>query len=155
MTLAEDISRENRVYVATCVPYDDEMKDRVRKHQDERDDTWKTVESALHLPGTVRKEGSSADVILIDCLTLWVTNMLMNDFEDESIEKEVFSLIDEIKKTPCPVILVSNEVGAGIVPENSLARKFRDIAGFVNQKVAKSADKVVWMVAGIPVEIKK
>ena len=154
MRLSETIASEERVYVATCVPYDDEMKDRVVKHQEERDGTWRTVEAPMDLPGTIRKESCRSNVMLIDCLTLWVTNMLMNDYEDSKIEREVTALISEIKKAECPVILVSNEVGAGIVPENKLARKFRDIAGFTNQKIAASADSVVWMVAGIPVDIK-
>lgn len=154
MALAESVSSEKRVYVATCVPHDNEMKDRVVRHQKDRDDTWRTVETPLALWDTVRNESGSSRVILIDCLTLWVTNMLMEDYKEDRIIHSVALLTDEIEAAACPVIMVSNEVGAGIVPENKLARKFRDIAGFVNQRIAKSAGKVVWMVAGIPVEIK-
>jgi len=154
MMLAEKMAERNRVYVATCVPLDDEMKDRVQKHQDVRDATWKTVETPLDLPQAIEKLHGQADVILVDCLTLWVTKMLMADMTQSDIFKMTEELIAAITTVRCPVILVSNEVGTGIVPENKLARLFRDMAGFVNQKMAKASDQVVWMVAGIPVTIK-
>lgn len=154
MMLAEKMAEGNRVYMATCVPLDDEMIDRVRKHQDVRDATWRTVEEPIDLPKVMREMDGRADVVLIDCLTLWVTNMLMKNMTETDILKMTEALTASLDEITCPVIFVSNEVGTGIVPENKLARLFRDMAGFVNQKMAKACDQVVWMVAGIPVIIK-
>lgn len=154
LELAESVSDSNRLYIATCVPYDAEMKDRVDRHQSERDETWTTVETPLQLSESVIKESKTSDVILVDCLTLWVTNLLLDGKSEEEIFEEVKKLSEAIEKSHCPVILVSNEVGAGIVPENKLARQFRDIAGFVNQKMAKSVPAVFFTAAGIPLKIK-
>ena len=145
---------ENRIYLATCVPLDCEMEDRVKKHQNDRDHTWKTLEIPLEISKAIDDHGKSSGVILLDCLTLWVTNMLMADMDNEAILKKTDDLTQALSRSYCPVILVSNEVGAGIVPENKLARQFRDIAGIVNQKVAKAVDRVVMTVAGIPVTLK-
>lgn len=153
--IAEETASGNRVYVATCVPYDDEMKNRVDKHQDDRDETWRTVEEPIDIAAAVKSSGVTADVILVDCLTLWVTNLLMADKGEEEIVRLADEFAGVVKQSECPVVIVSNEVGAGIVPDNNLARRFRDIAGWVNQKIADSSDRVVWTVAGIPVDIKK
>ncbi len=152
--LAETIAEKDRVYIATCVPYDDEMRKRVSHHQDDRDSTWVTVEESVNIAESIVDTSRQASVILVDCLTLWVTNMLMADIAEDVIFKEVERLNAALEKTECPVILVSNEVGMGIVPENKLARQFRDIAGFVNQKVAASVQTVYFTAAGIPVKIK-
>jgi adenosylcobinamide kinase/adenosylcobinamide-phosphate guanylyltransferase len=90
----------------------------------------------------------------VDCLTLWINNLLMASCDSQKIVQEIEGLVQAIEAASCPVVLVSNEVGAGIVPENQLARQFRDLVGTVNQAVAAQADKVVWIVAGIPVNIK-
>jgi adenosylcobinamide kinase/adenosylcobinamide-phosphate guanylyltransferase len=92
--------------------------------------------------------------MLIDCLTLWVSNLLIKTADEKKWEEIVSLLIDALKTAACPLVVVSNEVGTGIVPENELARQYRDIIGHVNQAVAKTAGKVVWMVAGIPVVVK-
>jgi adenosylcobinamide kinase/adenosylcobinamide-phosphate guanylyltransferase len=152
--LSEKAAAANRVYVATCEPLDDEMKARVKKHQSERDHTWKTVEIPVDLARGIETVSSCAEVILIDCLTLWVTNMLMREMEEREIMNRTDSLLKVVSKLHAPVIFVSNEVGAGIVPDNELARRFRDMAGFVNQKIAAAADEVILMVAGIPVHVK-
>lgn len=154
LELAESVSNSKRLYIATCVPYDNEMKDRVDRHQSERDETWTTVETPLQLSESIIKESNLYDVILVDCLTLWVTNLLLDGKSEEEIFEEVKKLSVAIEKSHCPVILVSNEVGAGIVPENKLARQFRDIAGFVNQKMAKCVPDVFFTAAGIPLKIK-
>ncbi len=155
LDLAEVASEKNRLYIATCVPYDDEMQDRVHRHQKERDATWKTIETPVEIAGTIMEHSPDSGVILIDCLTLWVTNLLMAEKSEDDIMEEVKRLQSALEKAECPVILVSNEVGAGIVPQNCLARRFRDIAGFVNQKIAKSADCVIFTIAGIPLNIKE
>ena len=130
------------------------MKQRVARHQKERGQKWKTVEEPLHLPEAILDNSPRADVILIDCLTLWVSNLLMDTTDEQKIKAAITRLMDVFEKISCPLVIVSNEVGAGIVPENKLARQYRDLIGLVNQAVAKAAGKVIWMVAGIPVTIK-
>jgi len=154
LELAEKISGSKRIFIATCMPLDDEMKERIDHHKKERDKSWKTVEAPVQLPKAISEKSREGDVILIDCLTLWINNLLMEIENPDVIDQRIHKLIIAIKEAKCPIILVSNEVGAGIVPENKLARLFRDYAGFVNQKVAECADRVIWMVAGIPVVIK-
>jgi adenosylcobinamide kinase/adenosylcobinamide-phosphate guanylyltransferase len=151
---AEKMPAERKIFIATCVPQDYEMKQRVARHQKERSQNWVTVEEPLHLPQAILENSPKADVMLVDCLTLWVSNLLMQSGDEKKIADTIPQLIDALEKATCPIVLVSNEVGTGIVPENRLARQFRDITGWVNQAVAKSANKVVWMVAGIPVTVK-
>ena len=154
LKIAEDIPGGRKIYIATCVPQDDEMRQRVAKHQRERRENWTTVEEPLLLPEAILEHSSKADVVLVDCLTLWLSNLLMETNDDAQLEEKISRLIDALKKTTCPIILVSNEVGTGIVPENKLARHYRDVTGQANQAVAHCASKVVWMVAGIPVTVK-
>jgi adenosylcobinamide kinase/adenosylcobinamide-phosphate guanylyltransferase len=151
---AAQISGENRYFIATCVPRDNEMKHRVDIHQKERGAQWQTVEAPLLLPEAILHCSRKADVVVVDCLTLWISNLLLEETENTDAFKHPGRLTDILSKAECPIILVSNEVGTGIVPENQLARQFRDMAGFANQKIAASVDEVVWMVAGIPVPIK-
>jgi adenosylcobinamide kinase/adenosylcobinamide-phosphate guanylyltransferase len=153
LNLADKLAGQ-KIFIATCVPHDKEMKQRVLHHQKQRNPNWKTLEVPLLLSESIRENSRQGHVILVDCLTLWINNLLMENSDPESIDMHVQKLIQSLEKTECPVILVSNEVGTGIVPENKLARLFRDIAGFANQKIAACVDSVVWMVAGIPVEIK-
>ncbi|MBW2645765.1 MAG: bifunctional adenosylcobinamide kinase/adenosylcobinamide-phosphate guanylyltransferase [Deltaproteobacteria bacterium] len=145
---------KRKVFVATCEVLDEEMKKRVEKHQEDRGPDWKTIEVPLALPDAIARCGAEADVILVDCLTLWISNMILKEKTEEYVMSRTDELLASIQKIDSTVILVSNEVGAGIVPENPLARMFRDVAGMVNQKVAACADKVVWMVAGIPAKVK-
>ena len=151
---AEKIVATRRIYIATCVPQDDEMKQRVAQHQKERSGTWVTVEEPLDLPRAILENSRRADVILIDCLTLWTSNLLMETRDEAMIKNEIKQLVRALEQADCPVVVVSNEVGSGIVPENRLARQFRDIVGWVNQSIAACAHRVVWMVAGIPVTVK-
>lgn len=154
LALAEQIPG-TRLFVATCEPGDDvEMLARVAQHRRERDSCWQTVESPVDLPATIADHGRTADVILIDCLTVWIGNLLFHGHGQSGVESRCQELLRAIVQNPAAVILVANEVGAGIVPENPMARQFRDLAGFVSQQVARAADRVVWMVAGIPVTIK-
>ncbi len=151
---AEKMPGSRKIYIATCVPQDDEMKQRVAKHQKERDRSWATVEEPVHLPVAISERSQEADVILVDCLTLWVSNLLMETDDEEKLEQTISQLIDTLEKATCPIVLVSNEVGTGIVPENKLARQYRDIIGLANQAVAETAGRVIWMVAGIPLTVK-
>ena len=154
LELAEGFGSTRQIFIATCVPQDEEMKRRVRRHQAERDQRWHTVETPLRLPQAVVELGRSGSVLLIDCLTLWISNLLMETAQIDQIEMHINQLVEALDQTACPVVLVSNEVGTGIVPENRLARLFRDATGMVNQRVAQCADQVMWIMAGIPVPIK-
>jgi adenosylcobinamide kinase/adenosylcobinamide-phosphate guanylyltransferase len=153
--LAEEAA-PRRIYVATCVPRDPEMHDRVRRHRKARDDSWQTLESPLDLTGVIREQARPGVSLLVDCLTLWVTNLLLEAGEPDAgrVETAARDLVAGLGAAKGPVFLVSNEVGQGIVPGNALARSFRDCAGLINQEVAAAAGRVVWMVAGIPVVVK-
>ena len=151
---AHKFDGDNKLFIATCIPHDDEMKQRVARHREERSQAWETLEAPILLPEAIIENSPRADAIIVDCLTLWVSNLLMDSDDADKIEKQIPRLTDAIKKSQCPIVLVSNEVGQGIVPENKLARQFRDLVGYVNQAVAGCVDEVIWTVAGIPVKIK-
>ncbi|MFH2066312.1 MAG: bifunctional adenosylcobinamide kinase/adenosylcobinamide-phosphate guanylyltransferase [Pseudomonadota bacterium] len=153
LSLAEQIPGEKR-FIATCIPFDEEMKERVSHHQQDRSPDWMTIEAPIDLPGAILKHSALSEVVLADCLTLWISNLLMNNISGQELVPEINRLTHAIHHAASSVILVSNEVGTGIVPENALARLFRDFAGLSNQRVASAVNKVVWMVAGIPVVIK-
>jgi adenosylcobinamide kinase/adenosylcobinamide-phosphate guanylyltransferase len=143
-----------KIFMATCIPQDKEMEQRVFHHQQQRNNSWKTLEVPIFLPEAINIHGLKGNMLLVDCLTLWINNLIVNDQDPAKIDSHIRKLTQSLDKTECPVIVVSNEVGCGIVPENKLARLFRDITGFANQKIAGCVDRVIWMVAGIPVEIK-
>ena len=153
LALAEQLPGEKR-FIATCIPYDEEMKERVANHQKGRDTHWVTTEAPVDLPGAIQKHATASGVVLADCLTLWISNLIMQDLSGDEIVQAIDRLVASVQDAPGAVILVSNEVGTGIVPENKMARRFRDYAGLANQKVAAAVNRVVWMVAGIPVGIK-
>jgi len=154
LSLAERLSATQRVFVATCIPHDAEMRDRVTRHQRERSRSWTTVEAPLDLAGAVARHARPGAVLLIDCLTLWVSNLLGTSEDPDLLRGRAAELVNALSQSRGPVVLVTNEVGAGIVPENRLARLFRDVVGWTNQAVAGCADRVVWTVAGIPLTIK-
>ena len=151
---AEKMAAKRKFFIATCVPQDDEMKQRVARHQKQRSSTWVTIEEPLDLTRAITENSPKADVVLVDCLTLWMSNLLMQTQDEATIKSKIEQLVQALSQADCPVVVVSNEVGGGIVPENPLARQFRDIAGWANQSVAACADRVVWMVAGIPLTVK-
>lgn len=155
LELAEEKTAGNNIFAATCVPTDEEMKARVLRHQQERDLKWTTVEAPFALPGIIRQHAEDASVILVDCLTLWVSNLMGRHENDDNVMEHVRALAEAFGDAACPVFIVSNEVGTGIVPENPAARRFRDLAGFANQHIAACSDCVTWMAAGIPVQIKQ
>lgn len=150
-----------KAYIATAAALDDEMKERIERHKRERGQDWDTVEEPLDIVRALN-DFSEYSVILLDCLTLWISNLMLNNRE---IEKDIERFLNCLGQhfTPSPlhpftspstIIIVSNEVGMGIVPEGELARRFRDVAGMVNQKVAEIADEVYLVVSGIPMKIK-
>ncbi|MGC7871111.1 bifunctional adenosylcobinamide kinase/adenosylcobinamide-phosphate guanylyltransferase [Desulfosporosinus sp. SYSU MS00001] len=173
--LAAHTAYPNRpvIYIATAQILDEEMAHRVKKHQQQRPATWQLIEEPLNIPDTLRKLKETNGVILLDCVTLWLTNLLLSETEKnaqasqsahitrtiyEMIEPKILSLVQEVgllaQKIQPSVIFVTNEVGQGIVPENPLSRAYRDLAGRSNQILAQSADNVYWVTAGLPVEIK-
>ncbi len=154
MELAKQVPGYRRIFIATCVPEDKEMEMRVAHHKEGRDKSWSTIEVPIRLPEAIIEYSRKSDLILVDCLTLWISNLVL-DNNDVDISEAALRLTKSLKDVQCPVIMVSNEVGTGIVPENRLARLFRDAAGIVNQNVAACSDRVIWMVAGIPVTIKE
>lgn len=161
-----------KVYIATAEPLDDEMRERIKRHKEERGGEWLTIEEPLKISGLLRElkcnistpdfaiRQGRYDVILLDCLTLWLSNlMLANKVLSEEIDDFITSLKDFIDPSvlgaqSLVLFIVSNEVGMGIVPENEVARRFRDMAGLLNQKVAEIADEVYLVVSGIPLKIK-
>jgi adenosylcobinamide kinase/adenosylcobinamide-phosphate guanylyltransferase len=148
------IKNRQKIFLATSVPKDPEMDRRVALHQAERGQDWQTIEEPIMIHETIENASKTADVILVDCLTLWTSNLLFAQYDEPQIMEAVSLLIAALAQSACPVFLVSNEVGYGIVPDNSLARQFRDTAGLVNQKIAAMADQVILTVAGIEVPIK-
>jgi adenosylcobinamide kinase/adenosylcobinamide-phosphate guanylyltransferase len=154
LNLADALIGEKNLFVATCAPQDEEMTARVKRHQIERGERWQTIEAPLDPVAALHDQGPGADILVIDCLTLWISNLMMTELDDDQIIDNINRLCDSLMDTPCPVILVSNEVGAGIVPENALARRFRDLTGWCNQRVAKTCESVIWMMAGIALSIK-
>ena len=151
---ADGLAEDRKIFMATCIPRDEEMQQRVCRHQQERSPGWQTIETPVHLPLAIAENSRHAGVLLVDCLTLWISNLLMESDDSEPVQEQIQQLKKAIQTVACPVVLVSNEVGTGIVPENRLARLFRDLVGSANQAVAETADRVVWVVAGIPVRIK-
>jgi adenosylcobinamide kinase/adenosylcobinamide-phosphate guanylyltransferase len=144
-----------RLFVATCEPRDQEMCCRIENHQNERGPGWETRETPLDLTATLNEVQGGYGVVLIDCLTMWLANLMGEPGADPAgIEAEGQRLVAGLAAARTPTILVSNEVGWGIVPENPLARAFRDQAGWLNQRVAQIADLVVLLVAGIPLLLK-
>ena len=151
---ADNLAGSRKYFVATSVPTDAEMHKRVETHRKERNDNWQTIEEPVYIYDVIDQYSEQADVILVDCLTLWVSNLMDDSSQTPDIQSAVSSLKKSLKGCRCPVFLVSNEVGMGIVPENRLARQFRDHAGFVNHQIAQCADRVVMTVAGIDWQIK-
>lgn len=137
-----------KVYLATAEALDDEMRARIAQHQQRRAG-WETVEAPLDIARVITAYPDS--IILVDCLTLWLSNLIHHG-RDIVAETEI--MLDALAATRAQVLLVSNEVGQGIVPDNALARHFRDAAGILHQRVAAAADRVVWVVAAIPTTIK-
>lgn len=141
-----------RAFIATAQAWDDEMRDRIAHHRSERDSGIVTWEEPLAVAERILAEGDTCDAILVDCLTLWLSNHMLAG--TPCLEEQYRNLLDAASQTRAQVILVTNEVGCGIVPENALARRFRDEAGKLNRMVAERADEVHWMIFGIGMRIK-
>ena len=137
------------VYIATAQAFDDEMRDRIAVHQARRGDGWHTIEAPSDLADAIAR--AAARPVLIDCLTLWLTNLMLGGHDIPAATAALEAALD-LRRVP--TVLVSNEVGLGIVPETPLGRSFRDEAGVLNQRMAARADHVLFMVAGLPMTLK-
>lgn len=139
------------IYIATAQAFDSEMTDRIAAHQARRGDGWRTVEAPLDLVGALGSKACKGKPVLVDCLTLWISNLMMNDLD---VTREVAALSAALPKLDARVVFVSNEVGQGIVPENAMARTFRDHAGATHQTLAAVCGRVVFVTAGLPTILK-
>ena len=160
--IAQKRGGDEVIYLATAEARDKEMKKRIKHHQKTRNKKWKTIEEPLFL-GEVLSSISSQKVVLLDCITIFITNHIFSDSTDSekiNYDNKEDIIMDEVKKIikkskDKDIVLVSNEIGMGVVPSTKLGREFRDIAGRVNQFLAKKADEVYLTVAGLPVELKE
>lgn len=153
-TLAETRARDSGLdvtYIATAEAHDDEMADRIQQHRDRRPDHWRTVEAPASLAATLEHEAGLERLLLVDCLTLWLGNLIG---DEDALARERADLLDRLPRLPGQIVLVSNEVGLGIVPDNALARRFRDEAGWLNQTVAGLCEHVTFVAAGLPLTMK-
>ena len=152
--IAEDLGKKT-VFIATATALDEEMKERIRLHKISRPKEWGLIEEPVNLSGVILGLKPIYDVAIIDCVGLWVSNLLMANMEDRAIERRIKELTTSILNAKAGlIIIVSNEVGGGIVPGDPLSRRFRDLVGLTNQIIAAKADEVIMMQAGIPVKIK-
>ncbi|MBI5676309.1 MAG: bifunctional adenosylcobinamide kinase/adenosylcobinamide-phosphate guanylyltransferase [Nitrospirae bacterium] len=145
-----------KAYIATAQALDDEMKERIEKHRKERDADWDTFEEPFKVSEIISDLRVKYSVVLLDCLTLWLSNVISGDMDCSGKIYDLMAVLENLKfdTSNSKLFIVSNEVGMGIVPENELARRFRDTAGFLNQKVAEIADEVYLVTVGIPIKIK-
>ena len=148
--LAEQLCT-TRVFIATAEALDQEMADRIARHQQDRGVGWHTVEAPLDLVTALEEAAARQACLLVDCLTLWLSNLMHHG---RDVEAESTALCDLLRRLECPVILVSNEVGLGLVPETALGRAFRDAQGRLNQQVAEACDVVEFVAAGLPLRLK-
>ncbi len=137
-------------FLATAQVFDAEMEARIARHRAERGTEFRTIEEPIEIAAAIRE--ADADAMVVDCLTLWLSNIMLTFGRD--VDAEIEKVLNAARQSPAAVILVTNEVGCGIVPESTLGRDFRDHAGILNQRVAAIADEVYWMVFGCPLRVK-
>jgi adenosylcobinamide kinase/adenosylcobinamide-phosphate guanylyltransferase len=143
-----------KLYLATSEVLDEEMAVRVEQHRKARGQEWETCEEPIEVVERIISYGDKVEIILLDCLTLWLSNLLIKWNDDRKVMDEIERLAVAIKKSPASLILVTNEVGMGIVLADPLSRRFRDLSGMANQRIAEVADEVIFMVSGIPLFLK-
>ena len=148
-----EASGKHVVYFATGQPWDEEMAERIRRHQEQRPSHWHLIEEPVALADVLRTHAAENCCLLVDCLTLWVTNLLLA--EPGTLERELNAFYKVLEELPGELILVSNEVGWGIVPMGELSRQFQDQAGWLHQRLGEICERVTLTVAGIPMEIKQ
>mgnify|MGYP003681939294 CR=1 FL=1 len=148
-------SGKKRIFLATAQAEDREMKERILRHQAERGPEWLAIEEPVEIAAVIREMDRKDTIILVDCLTMWLNNLFMKHKKDrKEIDRSMETLVNPLPDIHGAIILVSNEVGTGIVPANPLSRRYRDYAGLLNQQVAAAANKVVAVFAGIPMALK-
>lgn len=146
---------KRKAYLATAEALDDEMQERIKKHRQRRGKDWTIIEEPLGVNKVLVKIDGLYDVVVLDCVTIWISNLLTQyRGKEAAIIRQVEKLAKAAKEFTGTLVMVSNEVGMGIVPRNRLARQFRDLSGYANQKLAEVAEEVVMMVAGIPLKVK-
>ena len=153
LTFANTHWQPPKCFIATSEPLDHEMQTRITNHQKERGPDWHTIERPINICDTIINESHKYSGMLLDCVTLWINNLMCRDMDELSIKNQIAQLLETLKKTKCPILIVSNEVGLGIVPDNAMARLYRDLVGYANQQIAAISDEVVFMVAGIPMTL--
>jgi adenosylcobinamide kinase/adenosylcobinamide-phosphate guanylyltransferase len=141
-----------RIFIATATPSDDEMQARIARHRSDRGDGWRTIEEPLAIADTLMREGKADRVILVDCLTLWLNNLM---WAKRDIERETTALANAVRVSVAPIVLVSNEVGLGIHPHTDLGRRFCDAQGRLNQTIAAIVPNVALIAAGLPLWLKR
>jgi adenosylcobinamide kinase/adenosylcobinamide-phosphate guanylyltransferase len=146
-----EAASEQRVFIATAQAFDDEMRERIARHQAERNHQWRTREANLDLIDAINDEVAPGQTVLVDCLTLWLSNLLL---AERDVDRETDRLVDAIGSATGPLVFVSNEVGHGVVPATALGRLFRDAQGSLNQRVAHAVEAVVFVTAGCPTLLK-
>lgn len=152
--LGESVPGE-RLFIATAQPLDDEMERRIESHKASRGENWKTIEEAIGISEVIFQNRQNYDLILIDCLTIWISNLVERfGGDEEKILEEVRRFEEAVEGSGVRFIIVSNEVGMGIVPENKAARQFRELLGIVNQRMAELSDRVILMLSGVPLVLK-
>jgi adenosylcobinamide kinase/adenosylcobinamide-phosphate guanylyltransferase len=151
-TLAEALPGR-KIMMATAQAFDDEMRERIIRHQQERGDDWQTWEEPLAISDRIAAHNEPS-VLLIDCLTLWISNMLMQEWSNEIILEQVHTLVTTLSQSPHQAIIVSNEVGMGLVPEQPLARRFRDLSGWAHQIIGAKAQEIHLCMFGMNLPLK-
>lgn len=152
--LASAMSGRKRAFIATATACDAEMAERIAKHRLERADGFLTIEEPLDLAGALRSLPAGTDAVIVDCLTVWMGNLMHHHGAAEQTFPQVVEFLKAIRNVSCDLLIVTNEVGMGLVPDNEMGRNFRDMAGRLNAQVAQIADVVVLLVSGIPLTIK-
>ncbi len=143
-----------RLFLATAKAMDPEMAERIRRHRQERGPGWVTLEEPLEVEKALLSPPAQVNTVVLDCVTLWLNNLIMEKLGDQEIKARAQGLCEALAMSQRAVAIVTNEVGWGIVPDNHLGRRFRDLAGLINQMLARAADQVILMVAGLPVVLK-
>ncbi len=152
--LAEELPGQ-RAYLATAQALDQEMEKRIAKHQADRGSAWhETIEEPLELTASLQQASADFDIILVDCITLWISNLMGRNDSDQQIIEVIDNLANSMNQLPATIILVSNEVGLGLVPEHPLGRRFRDLAGLANQRLAQACQDVYFTIWGLPQKLK-
>ncbi len=147
-------SHHHRVFIATAEATDEEMRTRIERHRRERGSSYVTVEEPVDLTAALKSVPEGTEVVVIDCITVWLGNLFHREKMSDGTCPEIEAFLDTLSAPPCHLILVTNEVGMGIIPGDSATRRFRDIAGRINQHLALQAHEVIFTVCGIPVKVK-